>query len=50
MRRAYLASPGADEAGWEREKAGILAEDRKAQAVKNKDAARVAQGRLYRAF
>jgi hypothetical protein len=50
LKRAYMATPGADEAGWEREKAGILAEDRKARAVKNKDAARRAQGRLYRSF
>jgi hypothetical protein len=50
LRRAYLASPGADEAGWEREKAGILATERAERAVKNEDAARAAQGRMYRDF
>jgi hypothetical protein len=50
LRRAYLATPGADEAGWEREKAAILAADRKERTVKGRDAARRAQGQLYRVF
>jgi hypothetical protein len=50
LRRAFLAAPGATPEQWEREKPAILAKDRAERAVKNKDAARRAQGRLYRSF
>jgi hypothetical protein len=50
LRRAYLETPGADEAGWEKEKGAILAADRADRAVKNKAAARRSQATLYRSF
>ncbi len=50
LRRAYLDTPGATEDDWAKQRDEILATDRAAQAVKNKDAARRAQGRLYRSF
>jgi hypothetical protein len=50
LKRAYLATPGATEDDWKREKAGILATERAEQAVRTKDAARRAQGRMYRNF
>jgi sigma54-dependent transcription regulator len=50
LRRAYLACPGADEAGWARERSAILAEDRKERALQAKDAARRAQSVIYKEF
>jgi hypothetical protein len=50
LRRAFMATPGATPEQWEKEKTTILATDRAEQSAKNKDAARQAQGRLYRNF
>ena len=50
LRSAYLSVPGADEAGWEREKSTILAADREAAALGRQDAARAAAARFYRDF
>lgn len=45
-----MATPGADEAGWANEKAGILARDREEQAIKSRAAASRSQACLYRDF
>ena len=40
VKRAYLAQPGSDEAGWQRDRTALLAETRKQDAIKQRDAAR----------
>lgn len=51
LKRAYLGSnPDASESDWQREKGGILAEDRKRRTTAADDAARTAQGAMYRNF
>jgi hypothetical protein len=49
LRRAYVAAGGSKEE-FERVKGDLIAKDRAEQAVKNKDAARRAQARLYQGF
>lgn len=48
IRRIFMAQPGATEAEWSRQKADILAKDRAAQAVKQRDQAREQLTRSYR--
>ena len=48
VRRIYLSQPGATEADWAKQKADILAKDRAAQTVKQRDAARDQLARSYR--
>jgi len=48
LRSAYLAQPGATEADWTKEKASILAEDRAARTVRQRNEAREQIARQYR--
>lgn len=48
VKRIYMSQPGATESGWATEKAGILAKDRAAQMVKQRDATREQLTRSYR--
>jgi hypothetical protein len=48
VRRIFMAQPGATEADWSKQKADILAKDRAAQTVKQRDVAREQMTRSYR--
>lgn len=50
VQRAYMATPGADEAGWKRDRAEVLAESRKADTLRQREEARRSQAALYRSF
>lgn len=50
VRRAYMTTPGADEAGWQRDRAEVLAESRKADTLRQREEARRSQAALYRSF
>lgn len=48
IRRIYLSQPGATEAEWSKEKARILADDRAARTVRERNAAQAQIARSYR--
>ncbi len=48
LRSAFMAQPGATESDWTKEKGRILAEDRTARTVKQRDTAREQMARSYR--
>lgn len=50
IRRAYMSQPGADEAGWQRDRADVLSESRKQATLRQHEEARRSQAALYRSF